>query len=218
MSETLVNEQERVLLSESLRAVNPKADVAKAIAKVVAAIGRHQRRAERLTTDERLESLGQIHTASMRLARSIKHAPPEIGKIFAEAVENTPLQNKARLGDVLLKLWAACMRESQQLKRRIGPGRPKSGGHLRELIFELVRIFETTTTGDAMEVSNQPAYRESQGWVRATKHNAGRRFVEVVLFEVLGATLGVSATRTVLLQAKKKVGKRTRKRANIASE
>ena len=200
----LFDEEGLMLLKQSLLAVNPAADVITAIAEVAQAVESYTRDREGLTGDEFLEALHELQSLSWRLGRRVAHAPPQIAEVLFQALEKTKVGNKEGLAELLGEVAGASLAASRHANAQIPLGRPKAGGHLRPLILELARIFEDSTHQPVAISAKRTQKDPGPGWLRATKGNAARRFVEVVIAEGLGEDLEKAQIHATLKSTRKK--------------
>lgn len=183
---TVLSDEEKELLTEALRFANVEADVESALASTRSALVKYAK-CHALETQrsphERLADLQKLGRDTMHLGRFMGRADVAIIEVVHRALKPIDVD---QFVDALAAISGRAVATAREIGRSLpNAGRRKEHPAESTLTLELAAIFQSAT-GVSMSNAKDLPFVRGRPWKPRSKKAAGRRFIEIVLRQVLG--------------------------------
>ena len=208
-----ITEEHGRLLGESLEAANPSADIQLARKQLDAALQKFSRSLEAPSLSEQRERLETISDWSYQVYSRINQWDSATAAVINRFAREHGLEDREQVGQFLWDLSFETGFAAKRLTKRIAKA-PKTGPALRDLLLDVATIFETICQVNFKHSKQSPFIREpGRRWFAANSANAGVRYAEIVIRDVLGQSPTPAQMRTILRSTREEMDRRRAKLA-----
>ena len=208
-----ITEEHGQLLAECLKAANRSADIKLARKQLDAALENFSRSLEVPSLSEQRERLETISDWSYQVYSRINQADTETAAVITRLAREHSLEDREQVGRILWDLSFETGIAANRLTRRIAKT-PKIAPALRDLLLDVATIFETICQVNFKHSKQSPFIREpGRRWIPANSANAGVRYAEIVIRDVLRQSPTPAQMRTILRSTREEMDRRRAKLA-----